>query len=141
MHARLTLRRLLACAFLAALSALAAMWITTPAGTASSDSRHASTSVVGGHVPEPSLWPWMAGVLLSESVSPNGSDYDRQFCGGTLVATRWVLTAAHCVNWGGDLVQPSQIDILLGRRNLRDTSGEKLHVDAVMLADQDPATG
>ena len=138
MHARLTPRRLLACAFLAT---LAAMWTAAPAGAAASDSRHGSTSVVGGHVPEPSLWPWMAGVLLSESVSPNGSDYDRQFCGGTLVAARWVLTAAHCVNWSGDLVKSSQIDVLLGRRNLRDTSGEKLHVDAVMLADQDPSTG
>ncbi|XP_068743753.1 chymotrypsinogen A-like isoform X2 [Montipora capricornis] len=45
--------------------------------------------IVGGTKARPGDWPWQA--MLR---SPRGSS----FCGGTLIAAQWVLTASHCVS-------------------------------------------
>ncbi|KAJ7393653.1 hypothetical protein OS493_003309 [Desmophyllum pertusum] len=46
--------------------------------------------IVGGIQSSPGDWPWQA--MLRRM--PRGSS----FCGGTLIAPQWVLTAAHCVS-------------------------------------------
>ncbi|XP_071774897.1 chymotrypsin-like elastase family member 2A [Centroberyx gerrardi] len=48
--------------------------------------------VVNGVEARPHSWPWQIS-LLSES---NGFWSHR--CGGSLIATNWVMTAAHCIN-------------------------------------------
>ena len=48
------------------------------------------TKIVGGEEAPEGAWPWQA--LLSITTS------DGQYmCGGSLVTSNWVLTAAHCV--------------------------------------------
>ena len=44
--------------------------------------------IVGGVTATKHSWPWQA-MLMTKSKS--------QFCGGTLVHSNWVVTAAHCV--------------------------------------------
>lgn len=44
--------------------------------------------IVGGSaVSDPHQYPWMVGLL-------RGGDF---YCGGALIASQWVLTAAHCI--------------------------------------------
>jgi len=55
----------------------------------------ASAKIVGGSTTTIEEWPWQAAILFDQTIVP-GDGFDRQFCGGTLVAPRIVISAAHC---------------------------------------------
>lgn len=75
---------------------------TTP--TTRTDSR-----IVGGVVAPPDLHPFQV-ALLQKNVPSN---YQAQFCGGTLVADQYIVTAAHCSD-----VLAKDVAVLVGRRTL-----------------------
>jgi secreted trypsin-like serine protease len=81
--------------------------------------------VVGGHDANPGEWPWMAALVLA----PVENAYDGHFCGGTLIAPDWVLTAAHCVS----TLDAHHIDVVLGRLNLNSEEGERIHVSEKLI--------
>ena len=68
---------------------------------------------------EPGAQPWMVGLLSSDT----NNGYDAQFCGGSLIAPNWVLTAAHCVE---GIQNASEVDILVGRHTLSSNEGERI---------------
>ena len=47
-----------------------------------------SARVVGGITAEKSSWPWHATIKFMEGT--------RLLCGGSLINSQWILTAAHC---------------------------------------------
>src|SRR5688572_12271445 len=74
-------------------AACACAALVLPASAAAADSQ---PRVVGGSQVSGASYPWQAAVMFS-SARFSGNDYQRQFCGGVLVAPQIVLTAAHCL--------------------------------------------
>ncbi|XP_070584042.1 serine protease 27-like [Erythrolamprus reginae] len=74
-----------------------------------------SSRIVGGSEAAVGSWPWQASVQIFES----------HLCGGTLIASRWVLTAAHCFT---SLSDPPLFAILLGSYNLSNPGPESVLV-------------
>lgn len=84
-----------------------------------------SPTVIGGQEATPGAWPWM--VALVHATNPDSAR--GQFCGGSLIAPEWVLTAAHCTyDLNGHPRNPAQIDVVIGRHDLTTTEGARLHV-------------
>lgn len=68
-----------------------------------------SPDIVGGQEATPGEFPWQVALVYK------GSDlYNNQFCGGTLIAADWVVTAAHCI----DDKTTAVFDVVAGIHNL-----------------------
>ncbi len=80
--------------------------------------------IINGETSEKGAWPWMAALLRTDA---SGSNFQRQFCGGTLIATQWVLTAAHCVT------RITDIEVLLGENDLYSNGGETIAVTNIVI--------
>ncbi|MEM6678294.1 MAG: serine protease [Pseudomonadota bacterium] len=75
-----------------------------------------STRIYGGRPAEDGSWPWQVSLHGAEKM---GDDVDSrvlsQFCGGSLIARQWVLTAAHCVqDFEGNVEAPDAIMVRSG---------------------------
>ncbi|XP_056150795.1 plasminogen [Lampris incognitus] len=58
--------------------------------------------IVGGCVSKPFSWPWQISLRTNSGI---------HFCGGTLIAPQWVLTAKHCLERSR---RPAAYKVLLG---------------------------
>jgi trypsin len=68
-------------------------------------------------------------VALLAGASSLAEDWQRVFCGGSLVDARTVLTAAHCAA----RVPDGGAEVLAGRTNLLDTGGQRVRVQSVAI--------
>lgn len=82
------------------------------------------------------IWPAVGRAIIGGSNASNGEfpwtvalinrNTESQFCGGSLIAAQWVLTAAHCF-FTEEQVQDTfaaDVQILMGTVNIEDGSGE-----------------
>ncbi len=93
--------------------------------------RKAEPRIVDGYEATPGAWPWMAALMY---------DYlgqERCECGGSLIAPKWVLTAAHCVeklnenNQHDGYMNPADIRVIIGVHDLRNDPGERIKVTRI----------
>jgi secreted trypsin-like serine protease len=87
--------------------------------------------IVGGKPVPNGKYPFQA-ALLAQLFGTN--DFQRQYCGASLITPFEVLTAAHCVDFVGDdpeQVPISDLRVVVGRTVLTSTQGQKRRVAAI----------
>jgi trypsin len=77
-------------------------------------------AIVNGTAAEEGDYPFMAALV-------DGTDF--QFCGGSVIGSFWVLTAAHCVADGS----ANDLYVVTGRTNLDSSQGQKIKVSQVFV--------
>lgn len=117
---------LLLCFVLLGLISVPAAWAQTgpaaPAGP--SHQQEQSPDIIGGREAAPGAWPWQVALVYRFS----SEAYAGFFCGGSLIAPDWVLTAAHCI----DEMEATTVDVLVGT-NLLSANAPRIPVDAALM--------
>merc|ERR1719458_1504069 len=79
----------------------------------------ANGRIVGGQETEQHEYPWQVGLVSRNGRSP--------FCGGTLISSTHVLTAAHCTQ-----SDASSIAVILGEHNIADSVFNRVNVAEII---------
>lgn len=99
------------------------------AGTLLSDPQ--DTRIYGGRPAQQGAWPWQVSLHTAKRVGQdNDSKVLSQFCGGSLIARQWVLTAAHCIQDFERKITPAG-DILVRSGSVNLWEGDFRRISAV----------
>ncbi|MCW1914616.1 serine protease [Luteolibacter sp. GHJ8] len=83
--------------------------------------------IIGGGNASPGEYPWMAALVIADEPD----NFQGQFCGGSLIHPRWILTASHCVSGS----KASDIEVVLGTNDLDSNSGfQRIAVAEIVMA-------
>jgi len=91
----------------------------------SNNGTESSGRIVGGSAVPDGKYPFVTALLNKGS----GTAYERQFCGGTLIDSDKVLTAAHCVSGKA----PSNLRVATGRTVLNSDQGQLRGVSSIEI--------
>ena len=70
--------------------------------------------IIAGYDSKPGAWPWMASLWMYKRA---------HICGGSILNTRWILTASHCVVGTG--ATTSSLQIKVGEHDHRVNDGNE----------------
>jgi secreted trypsin-like serine protease len=82
--------------------------------------------IVGGAPALAGVHPFQVGLMAAVY----DDDFQAQFCGGTLVAERFVVTAAHCFDWVRN--PATDVEVLVGARELG-RSGRRVGIERIYI--------
>ena len=108
--------------------AAAALALALPLSSASGQETPQSR-IVGGTQTTVNEWPWQVALTINQTVLPFADAFDRQICGGSLIAPDLAITAYHCV----DLAPPNRPEppevfgLVTGRTTLSNSSQGQEH--------------
>ncbi|PIK86086.1 trypsin [Synechococcus sp. 63AY4M2] len=103
-----------------------------PPGRVFTTPRPGAGRIVGGRPAQPGAFPWMVALLDATEPDP----FQAQFCGGSLIAPEWVLTAAHCffdLEQGQQDVNARNLDLLLGTTRLQLGAGQRIRAAQIVI--------
>lgn len=93
----------------------------------------AQPRIVGGDTVAEGEYPWMVAIVESRS----NNLFRGQYCGATLIAARWVLTAAHCVTATDNPTGPenaNNVDVVINQVDLSTSlTGERISAQQIYL--------